>query len=96
MNSSLEEFRNRIKNLNKQHRIVWRVESPKLVGETLESITEKYQQDNNLNNVPLERWDMLAYSFLSYHCHLMNSISLSQAVCMQKQAAIDLILNTKE
>ena len=69
--------------------VAWDKNSPELVGETLESLTNKYKKDPVLNNVPLNRWDTLAISFLAYN--RMANLSLAEAVAMQKCAAIELI-----
>ena len=80
--------------LNKKHHIKWDKKSPKLVGETLSSLRKKYKEDPNLNNVPLRRWDTIASAFLALNRR--SGLSLAEAVCMQKHAAIDLIKRTEK
>lgn len=67
----------------------WDENSPKLVGETLESLTEKFKRDRYLNNVPLHKWDSLVLSMpiLPFKYNL----SLAEGVCIQKHAARVLI-----
>ena len=80
--------------LAKEFHVKWGVKSPKLVNETLKSLREKYEADLNLNNVRLRLWDNIAYSFLT---HNRNShLSLSEVVCLQKWAAMDLLRRTAE
>lgn len=73
--------------------VAWSKESPKRVGETLESLREKHKKDRHLNNVPLDRWDRLAVSFLAYNYH--SGLSMSEVVCMEKHAAIKLLKETE-
>lgn len=68
--------------------VAWDDQSPALVKETLETLREKYAEDEHLNNVPLGLWDALAMTFLAYG-HI--ALSLSEAVCMQKHAAKQLL-----
>lgn len=72
-----------------KHGLAWNEKSPRLVNESLESLIEKFKEDPHLNNVPLKLWDHLAYSFLCFN--QSSSLSLSEAVCMQKHAARKLI-----
>lgn len=83
------EHHNKYAAMCKKHGVAWDEKSPRLVGETLASITAKHAKDEHLNNVPLTRWDTLAHSFLSYNRHA--GLSLAEAVCMQKHAARILI-----
>jgi hypothetical protein len=76
-------------NLCKQYGVKWDADSPRLIGETIESLTAKYQADPHLNNVPIKAWDILAYSFKVYNDY--TGLSLSELVCMQKHAAITLV-----
>ena len=75
-----------------KHGVAWNKNSPRLVGETLGSLHRKYIEDEHLNNVPLRRWDMLAAAFLALHRG--TGLSLAEAVCMQKNAARQLLENT--
>lgn len=83
------EHVNTYRALCRDHGVKWDEESPRLIGETLDSMLTKYQEDAHLNNVALQRWDNLAFAFLVYNrgCGL----SLSQVVCMEKQAARDML-----
>jgi len=67
----------------------WTSKSPRFVGETPLSLAAKYKADRYLNNVPLRLWDRLACAFLAYNqgCGL----SLAEAVCMQKHAAVEML-----
>jgi len=67
----------------------WTTKSPQLVGETPLSLAAKYKADRHLNNVPLRLWDRLAHAFLANNpgCGL----SLADAVCMQKHAAVEML-----
>ena len=87
--SSPRKASNMYEALCQKHGVAWDEDSPRFVNETLESITEKYQKDEYLNNVPLRYWDDLAISFLAYNRR--SGLSLSQVVCMQKHAARRLI-----
>lgn len=66
--------------LCQKYGIKWTTESPRLVGETIESMIEKYKQDEHLNNIPLKYWDALAMTML-------NRQPLYEKVCMSKYAA---------
>ena len=65
--------------------------SPVLV-DSVEKLKTLYDEDPWLNNIPLRRWDALA------ECFLLNNkrtgLSLAEAVCMQKHAAIRLLERT--
>ena len=69
--------------------VVWK--SPVLV-DSIEELKRLYDEDPWLNNIPLRRWDALA------ECFLLNTkrsgLSLAEAVCMQKHAAIRLLERT--
>jgi adenine-specific DNA methylase len=68
-------------------------ESPSLV-DSVEKLKRLYDEDKWLNNIPLIRWDVLANCFLSYNKR--TGLSLAEAVCMQKHAAIRLLERTYE
>jgi len=84
-----KEHENKYRELNKKYGVRWNEKSPRLVGETLESLKANLEADENLNNVMLVRWDNLAKSFLFLNG---GGLSLAEAVCMQKQAARDLCM----
>ena len=69
--------------------VKWR--SPILV-DSVDELKRLYDEDPWLNNIPLKRWDKLA------NCFLLNNkrtgLSLAEAVCMQKHAAIRLLEET--
>ena len=69
--------------------VVWI--SPILV-DSVEELKRKYDEDPWLNNIPLKHWDMMATSFLSYNKR--TGLSLTEAVCMQKHAAIRFLERT--
>jgi hypothetical protein len=77
-----------------KYHVAWEVSSPRLVGETLESLILAYQQDKYFNTIPLRNWDSLAYGFLAFNPR--SGLSLAEAVCMQKHAAEKLVLETLE
>ena len=87
----MQTFNEKYSKLCKQYGVAWNTESPKFIGETLQSLKEKYRADPHLNNTPLRLWDSLAHGFLMYNRH--TGLSLSEAVCMQKYAAIRMLLN---
>lgn len=72
--------------LCKKHGLSWDDKSPRLIGETKESLMQKYLQDPNLNNIQLAKWDSLALAFKMYNRN--TGLSLAELVCMQKHAAI--------
>lgn len=74
------------------HGVKWNKDSPRFVGATLEELKRCYDEDHNLNNIRLRLWDYMAYEFLSYHKG--KGISLCEAVCMQKHAAVRLLEET--
>ena len=65
--------------------------SPSLVDSVAE-LKRLYDEDPHLNNIPLKRWDALANCFLRYNKR--TGLSLAEAVCMQKHAAIRLLERT--
>lgn len=78
-----------------KHGVKWREESPSLVlVDSVEELKRLYDEDKWLNNIPLRRWDMLAIAFLSNNKR--TGLSLAEAVCMQKHAAIRLLERTYE
>lgn len=68
-------------------------ESPSLV-DSVEELKRLYDEDKWLNNIPLRRWDVLANCFLCNNKR--TGLSLAEAVCMQKHAAIRLLERTYE
>ena len=73
--------------------VKWREESPPLVN-SVEELKRLYDEDQLLNNIPLRQWDILANCFLLYNKR--TGLSLAEAVCMQKHAAIRLLERTYE
>ena len=70
--------------------IKWDKESPKIVGvNSAEELARLYKEDHNLNNVPLQRWDSLAYSMRMYSHG--KPWSLCIGVCMSKHAAVEML-----
>ena len=69
--------------------VKWR--SPSLV-DSIEELKRLYDEDPFLNNIPLRRWDFLANCFLLHNKR--TGLSLAEAVCMQKHAAIRLLERT--
>lgn len=86
MNSEHEKKYN---DLCKRFGLAWNTGSPRLVNETLASLTQKHEADPHMNNVPLRLWDSLAIAFLSYNRG--SGLSLAEAVCMQKHAAAKML-----
>ncbi len=82
----MTEFETKMEDLCTLHGVKWNENSPKLIGQTLEFLKKRYEEDNNLNNIPLHVWDRLATPLAS-----RKGLSLSVAVCMQKHAAKKLI-----
>ena len=82
------EHEAKYRKLNARFHLIWYEDSPRLVGQTLESLIRNAKEDPHLNNIPLVRWDRLAKAFLAY---TDARLSLAEAVCMQKQAARDLV-----
>ena len=84
-----KEHYDKYETLCNKYGVVWR--SPVLV-DSVEDLRRKYDEDQWLNNIPLKRWDALA------NCFLLNNkrtgLSLAEAVCMQKHAAIRLLERT--
>lgn len=74
-------------NLCRKHGVLWRKTSPRLINETFESLLKKYKEDSSLNNVGLKLWDSIAMSMLC-----SSSVPLYERVCMQKHAAIKMLL----
>lgn len=65
--------------------------SPLLV-DSVDELKRRYDEDPWLNNIPLRRWDILADCFFFYNKRA--KLSLAEAVCMQKHAAIRLLEET--
>ena len=82
------EHMEKYKGLNRKFGVAWDLDSPKFVKETPVSLVEKYVEDKYFNNIKLGYWDHLAISFAAYNNR--SGLSLSEMVCMQKQAARDL------
>ena len=85
----MTEHEKKYTDLCERHGVKWNEESPRLVGETLETMAKKYKEDENLNNVWLERWDRLAIGFMSLNRG--HGLSLAECVCMHKHAAKTLL-----
>jgi hypothetical protein len=88
---SEKEHYDKYEALCRKYGILWNDKSPRLVDETLKSITIKYEQDKSLNNVPLRNWDGLAIPLTT-----ITGLSLSECVCMEKHAAIKMIEENKK
>ena len=84
-----KEHYDKYETLCNKYGVVWR--SPILV-DSVEELKRRYDEDPRLNNIPLKRWDALANCFLSYNKR--TGLSLAEAVCMQKHAAIRLLERT--
>lgn len=84
-----KEHYNKYEELCNKYGIKWT--SPSLV-DSVEDLKQLYDQDPLLNNIPLKRWDMLANCFLLFNKR--TRLSLAEAVCMQKHAAIRLLEKT--
>ena len=83
-----KEHYEKYETLCKKYGVKWT--SPSLVD--VAQLKRLYDEDPWLNNIPLKRWDVLANCFL---CHNKRSgLSLAEAVCMQKHAAIRLLEKT--
>ena len=84
-----KEHYDKYEELCNKYGVKWR--SPILVDSVAE-LKRLYDEDPLLNNIPLKRWDKLA------NCFLLNNkrtgLSLAEAVCMQKHAAIRLLERT--
>lgn len=88
-----QKHEEKFRGLNEQFGMVWTEETPKLVGVTLAELTEKLKEDEHLNNIPLGLWDRMAEHFMAVNPG--HGLSLADAVCMQKQAARDLVDKVK-
>lgn len=75
--------------LSQKYGVRWTEDSPQLVGETLETLMNKYKKDVHLNNVPLRRWDILAYQ-------MRVPIRHYEKVCLAKYAAIKMLKSIME
>ena len=84
-----KEHYDRYEALCNKYGVVWK--SPSLVS-NIGELKRLYDEDPRLNNIPLRRWDALAICFLSYNKR--TGLSLAEAVCMQKHAAIRLLERT--
>ena len=84
-----KEHYNKYEALCNKYGVKW--SSPSLVS-SVEELKRLYDEDPWLNNIPLKRWDALANSFLFYNKR--TGLSLAEAVCMQKHAAIRLLERT--
>lgn len=82
---SWQRHQQKMRELNAKLGIRWTLDSPELVGHDLESLAACYRADRHMNNIPLERWDRIARWIV------MHGVSLAEGVCMQKQAARDLL-----
>jgi len=89
------EFEAKYRALNEKYHVAWNEKSPMNVNVlNVEALRRLYEQDEHLNNISLRQWDSLAISFLAQHRNC--GLSLAEAVCMQKQAARDLLLRTEK
>ena len=61
-------------------------------------LNQSYSKDKNLNNIPLQLWDNLAFSlnFNNKFKELGDFQSLAGKVCILKNAARQIILENKE
>ena len=84
----MTEHEQKYHDMCRKYGVKWNDDSPRFVNETKESLAQKYKEDKHLNNVPLALWDNLARSFTMYGG---RGLSLSEAVCVQKHAALELI-----
>lgn len=75
--------------LAEKYGIRWTKNSPRLVGETLETLMNKYKKDVHLNNVPLRRWDILA-------SQMRVPILPYEKVCLAKYAAVKMLKSIME
>jgi hypothetical protein len=52
-------------------------------------LTEKYNEDENLNNIPLSKWDNIAHGFCALNERNDGKLysSLSNGICVLKTAA---------
>jgi hypothetical protein len=86
---SIQTHEEKYAKLCAKYHVSWDTKSPHLVGVTVETLIEKFREDEHLNNIPLRRWDNLAIGFISFNRN--TGLSLAEVVCMQKHAAVQLI-----
>lgn len=85
----MTEHEKKYEALAEKYGIRWTKNSPRFVGETLETLMKKYKKDVHLNNVPLKRWDMLA-------SQMRMPIPLYEKVCLAKYAARKMLKSVME
>jgi len=85
----MTEHEKKYEALAEKYGIRWTENSPRLVGETLKTLMNKYKKDVHLNNVPLRRWDILAYN-------MRVPIPLYEKVCLAKYAARKMLKSIME
>lgn len=101
MNNKLQEqqIKEHIKKyraLNEKYGVAWTGSAMPdgWTEETLKAKVLESPENENLNFIPLEFWDILAVSMLAVQ--RIPGLSLSQAVCMQKQACLDYLFKEDE
>lgn len=82
-----QEHKEKYRALNKKCGVAWtgNIMPPNYTAERLK---EGIKEDPHLNFIPLRWWDSLALSMIGYHRGGV-ALSLSDGVCMQKQACRD-------
>lgn len=85
----MTEHEKKYEELSQKYGVRWTKNSPRLIGETLETLMNKYKKDVHLNNVPLRRWDILAYQ-------MRVPIPFYERVCLAKYAAIKMLKSVME
>ena len=84
-----ETHEQKYERLCKKYGVAWDQTSPeRLLGYDFEYFVFLYEEDKNLNVVPLARWDGLANSFEARN---QTRLSLGERVCMQKYAASKMV-----
>lgn len=74
--------------------VVFTPDTPKRIfGITIEEAWRRFQEDENLNNIRLKKWDTLSYSFIAFH---RPKMSLAEVVCMYKHAFRVMLLKWAE
>ena len=85
----MTEHEKKYEALAEKYGIRWTKNSSRFVGETLETLMNKYKKDVHLNNVPLRRWDILA-------SQMRVPILPYEKVCLAKYAAVKMLKSIME
>lgn len=80
---------NNFEHIRENYEIMWNEHSPEFIGETPETLKKKYEEDEFLNNIEIQKWRNVAHQ--TYMNNKDCGLTIRDYILLQKLAAIKFI-----